>query len=330
LKRSRKNLGYDDLYYLCEVLKTGMSLENALELLGNDTNRDCYENILVSFSKGETIEEIFPRFLNPKVNDYFVSFIKALPFDKALSLALQFYKEEKETEEELIKNITYPFILLFVSVTALYLFDRLGMDLLMNMLKSFSDDLYIYEVIRMIIRVIACTFYFGLISVSLLALYLSRKKRLIISYEWLSRHLNNSIIKSMCSQKLISFMLIGSKNGYSTKEVLKLIRSVKSKPVLSVMAYKLDEFLMEGRSLFEAADFSLYDSLLTNYLRIATGVKDYMSILENYVELNRKKIKNTMKSLSLKLQLIIYAFIGMVIVFVYQILFLPMSAISNF
>ena len=92
----------------------------------------------------------------------------------------------------------------------------------------------------------------------------------------------------------------------------------------------MDEGLMEGESMKEAAGKYYYDSSLSRFIKIANYTNDFSKIIESYIFMAREKIVRRMKNYTLSIQLITYAFIGCVIIFIYQILFMPMKAISIF
>jgi len=88
--------------------------------------------------------------------------------------------------------------------------------------------------------------------------------------------------------------------------------------------------LLEGDNLKVASEQIYYDSALTRTLKIAMYTNNFTGLLSEYVNVSQNKIKIAMKRLTLIIQLSSYVVIGLIIVFIYQILFLPMQAISMF
>ena len=64
------------------------------------------------------------------------------------------------------------------------------------------------------------------------------------------------------------------------------------------------------------------------------AIKDIHSIfdqlLDNYCLMVDELLKRKSKRLTLTIQLISYLFIGIIVIFIYQVLFIPMQAISGF
>ena len=104
---------------------------------------------------------------------------------------------------------------------------------------------------------------------------------------------------------------------------------MKSKPIISFLAFHLDEGLIEGQPLNKAIQKDYYDSSLARYIKLASYSNDFSNIIDSYVLITQEKIKNRMKLYTTTIQLVTYAFIGAIIIFIYQLLFMPMQAITN-
>ena len=63
---------------------------------------------------------------------------------------------------------------------------------------------------------------------------------------------------------------------------------------------------------------------------IASYSKDYLSILLSYLEYSKEKVNIFIKKVTAYIQGSSYAVIGLIIIFVYQLLFMPMQAITGF
>lgn len=179
------------------------------------------------------------------------------------------------------------------------------------------------------VRVIIYFFYYGLLLVVILVFYMTRNKRKTLSYILLCKLKDNILQQYYCGE-MVSLFLECLKNGYKTKQCLELLRGLISKPIVSFLAFHLDESLLAGDSLKDATSQNYYDSLLSGYIKIASLTNNFEQYLENYVFLNQKKIKDKIKRYTIILQGSVYGLIGVVIIFVYQIMLMPMQAIINF
>ena len=103
-----------------------------------------------------------------------------------------------------------------------------------------------------------------------------------------------------------------------------------SENTISFLAFHLDESLMEGETMKEAMHKKYYDSSLSRFIKIGNYTNDFSQIISSYISLAKKKIRQRMKRYTVTIQLSTYAFIAAIIIFIYQVLFMPMQAISMF
>ncbi|MBR6232856.1 MAG: type II secretion system F family protein [Erysipelotrichaceae bacterium] len=328
--RAEKYLGIEDLSYLGKLLDSGLSIRDCFSLLKTKKNKSLFEKITEKLDEGEPIEKAIEGFLPKKIRPYTLTLLSSLPFSSALSLSLMFYEKNEEGSKNILSKIAYPLLLLFVSVSSLYLFDLYGIDSIFSLISTFEDDIGLYKDLRILLRITANLFYYGTLLLFSLSIFFLRPERIVLLYIFFSRHFPNSFVNIYCCEEFMSLFLICIRKGYSTKEALHILKSMKSKPIISFLAFHMDEGLMEGESMKEAAGKYYYDPSLSRFIKIANYTSDFSVIIESYIFMAREKISRRMKNYTLGIQLITYAFIGLVIIFVYQILFMPMRAISIF
>ena len=61
-------LKYEDLVFLNELLKTGLSFKNSLELLANKTNEKIIVEIINKMDVGVSVEEVMDIYLPKNMN----------------------------------------------------------------------------------------------------------------------------------------------------------------------------------------------------------------------------------------------------------------------
>jgi len=327
---NKKVISIEDLNYLKELNETNLPIRQSFKLLTNSGNEKVFKSIEERLDNGELIENFINEYLPKEISLYMVPLLNKLSFNESLRISLAFYFEEKKSEKTLSKAITYPIVILFVSLTALYLFDMYGLDSIFEMLKSFNTDLSTYQNLRIVFRTLVYVFYFGFLLISILAIYFLSKKRIVLLYLFLSKHKLFSLLHIWSCQKFVSLYLVCDKLGYKTKDCLEILKSMKSKPIISFLAYHMDEKLLEGASLLEASKQEYYDETLSRFINIATYTNNFIAVLENYLELTKEKLVKKMKKLTTTIQLITYGFIGIIIIFIYQILYLPMQALQGY
>lgn len=328
--KQKNVLKYDDLISINELLKTGLSLKNTLELIQNKDNVKIIKSIVENLDQGKQIEEVIVTYLPKNVATYLSSLLNNLSFSDALNLSLAFIDKNKENVKTFMGAFLYPFVLLFVSLSALYIFDAYGLDTILNMLKSFTGDIKSINIFRIILRIVVYIFYFSLLIVLGLILYFFNDKNITLFYVLVCKYLPNSIVQKYFCVEFISLLNICINNGYKSKDSLNILKNLHNKPIVSFLAFHLDEKLLEGDSLKEAVKQDYYDYSLSKFINLASHSLSFLKILNDYINLNTNIIKAKMKKLALSIQFVTYALIGVVIIFIYQILFLPMNALANF
>lgn len=327
---NKKVLSIEDLNYINELNETNLPIRQIFKLLTNSSNEEVFKEIEEHLNNGEMIESFIANYLPKEIALYLVPLLSRLSFNESLKISLAFYFEEKKSEKTLSKAITYPIVLLFISLTALYLFDMYGLDSILQMLKTFNVDLSFYERLRIVFRILVYSFYFSFIIIGLLVIYFSSKKRIVLMYLFLSKYNLVKTLRVWSCSKFISLFLVCVELGYKTKESLEILKSMTSKPIISFLAFHMDKKLLDGGSLLEASTQEYYDETLSRFINIASYTNNFTVILDNYLELTKEKLEKKMKRITTSIQLITYGFIGMIIIFIYQILYLPMQALQGY
>ena len=325
-----KTIPIEDLKYLNELLKSNIPLKTCLKLIENNTNKKLFDELLAKLDKGEMMENIIVLYLAKDIGLYMKNLLKNLSFSNSLELALSFYDKQNENNKYIGKAIAYPIILLFISLTALFLFDSYGLDTILNLMKQFKTDVSNINVIRIFLRVLIYAFYIVFILVSIIILVFIKPKRITMFYILLVKYFPNSLVKTYFTEDFVSLFSIALKLGYKTKDALTILKSLLNKPVVSFLAFHIDDYLLKGESLKEASKQNYYDEVFSKFINVASYATNFTNVLENYINLSRNKIVNKMRIYASVLQASSYVVIGIVIIFIYQVLFLPMQAINSF
>lgn len=330
LLKKKECISLDDLTSLNELLRTNLSLKNSLELLRNKSNTKVFDKLINELDKGYLVEDVIEKYMPKEVAKYLKNLLKTMSFIDSLDLTLSFVDKVKENTKAIEKAILYPFVLLFVSLSALYLFDAYGLDTIINMLKSFKTDIGSLNVVRVLIRIIVYIFYFSLLIFIGLLMYFIQDRNVTLFYVLVCKFFPNGLLQTYFCEEFISLLLICIKQGYKTKESLSILKNLHNKPLVSFLAFHMDEKLLAGENLKEASKQIYYDYSLSNFINVAVYTNDFSKVLNDYVLLSRNRIKKKMKTIATSIQFSSYVMIGLIVVFIYQILFLPMQAITNF
>ena len=328
LKLIEKTLSIDDISYLSKLMESDLSLSECFELIKSKQNEDILNSIQKKLDEGEMIENIIIEYLPRNIRSYVSSLLHTLSLEETLSLSLRFYESQEENKSILLSSLAYPILLLFITITALYLFDLYGIDAIFTLIGSFDADIGLFRQIRVLLRIVINVIYYLTLIIFLLIVIYSQPKRIVLLYLFVAKHFPNSLLSIYYSQEFMSLLLICSDKGYKTKEAMEVLKAMKNKPIVSFLAFHMDESLLEGETLKEAAAKKYYDSSLSRFIKIANYSNDFSLIISSYVKLAKEKIRRRMKRYTFTIQLFTYIFIGAIIIFIYQILFMPMQAIS--
>ena len=324
----KKQLSIEDLTYISKLIEANIPLHQTFELLKNKKNEKIFNEISLSLNQGKMIEEVLPQYLPKQINDYMIPLLKNVSFSLALSLALEFNEKHTKNSSRVLGEIAYPCILMFITITVLYLFDTYGMDTIFGLMNSFKTDLTLFKSIRLLFRILITIFYYGLLIGVLLLIFFIQPKRISLLYIFLSKHFPNSLINTYYSEEFVSLLLTCTEKGCKTKQALQILKGMKTKPIISFLAFHMDESLLAGESLKEAVKKNYYDLSLSRFIKIANYTNEFSDMLTNYLSLARDRISRTLKRYTLTIQLATYCFIGVIVVFIYEILFIPMQTLS--
>ena len=329
-KWTAKRFSVQELNYLKELLNTDLPLKTCLKLIETEGNRKIIDSFIKRLEQGEMIEESVFEYMPLSISIYIKDLIRSLSLKEALNLAMEFERRRNSRLKKLQKELVYPVILLFMSMTGLFLFDRYGLNSIVSLLKQFNTGTGTFGLFRNMLRFMVYVLYFGFIVLSLLFLYFKKPKRIVMLYVMLCRFKTFNTVKSYYSAELISMMLICRKAGFHTRETLDILRSLSSCPVTAFLSFHLNRRLEEGDSFKEASDQIYFDDSLKRFIGVAAYSLNYDALMENYSELQMKKVEDRIHFYTRTAQAVSYGMIGFAIVFIYQVLFLPMQALINF
>ncbi|MBQ1306548.1 MAG: hypothetical protein IIY56_00160, partial [Erysipelotrichaceae bacterium] len=241
---TEKSLSIEDLSYLSRLLKTNLSLKQSMDLLKNRKNAGIFEEITGQLDQGFLIENVMKDYLPAPIRACASTLLGHLSFNDALSISLRIYQEQQENRNGLFSSIAYPCILLFVTISALYLFDLYGIDTVFSLIVSFDADIGLYQDIRMIFRIVIRSVYYLILAGTLAVIYFIQPRRIVLLYLFLSEHFPNSLLSVYYSEEFMSLLLICIEHGYKTREAIGILKDMKNRPVISFLAFHLDESLM--------------------------------------------------------------------------------------
>jgi len=326
----QKILNIDELEQLNNLLSVNTNIKDSLNIISNSNNRWIIENIICKLHEGIPINQSLLLYVPKNISDYLKTFNQYMSFKEALNLSISFYKRSSNNEKNIIKSLSYPLTLLFISLTGLYLFDLYGLDKIFSLLESMSSNYSDLILKRKLIRLLISGSYFISILISLLLYFFTKDKRIKILYVLLNQIRKDNILNTYYTNEYIGLYSICVDLGYKSKNTIDILNSLKTRPIVSFMSYILKEKLEDGDSLLQAFTNKYFDSKLLEYIKIGTYTNSFNISLHNYLDYSKNIIDKQIKRITLIIQLITYGLIGTIIIFMYQVLFLPMQLINAY
>ncbi len=330
MKLIKKFFSVEDLDALNKLLRVNLPLKDALAIIKTHKNGTNVEEIVKRLDRGEMIETIFGDYLIKEIRHYFKVFIHYLTLLDALGLSLKIYKTEHELKHHVYKELTYPVCLLVFTLVGIYLFNAYCFEGLMNSLNQFNIDFHELLVFKEVLDIAINALMILILIVLVGFMYFSRPKRLVFAYVLLNKYFPKATYKEYLSSRFILYFDACYETGIKTKETITLLKAIKNQPLISFLAFHIDEDLLKGEEMEEALHSPYIDERLSRYIKIARYSDDLGEMLKIYYDDFKIRFAHKCQSFSKAIQLSSYILIGIVIIFVYQILFIPMEIIGGF
>ena len=154
------------------------------------------------------------------------------------------------------------------------------------------------------------------------------KKKSYLLYIITSKFRIFNLYKVYVSTIFIKYYNECYKIGLKTKDTLNLIKKMNN-PILSLIASNLHLNLLDGKTLVEVVNTDLLDSKLLKFIKIAGYSDNLSSILSDYLNFTELRFKLLAKKASRTILVFTYSFICIVIIFVYLILFVPLTIMGT-
>ncbi len=322
-------LSRDDLDGLLELLKTDLSLTDSFSIIKNKHNEKAIGMISERLRNGEMIEVIFKDHIAPSLRVSFEAFISYLSFEMTLRLILSIDKEEGSFMRKIRKDLTYPVLLLVFSVIGIYLFNSYCFEPLLYSMNQFAGDLEDLYLFKRVLDVIITVMFVFILCALITFLYFHKPKRQVLAYVLLQKYMKDSLIKEYLTSQFVLFFCECYKIGLKTKDSIDILRHLKSKPLVSFIASNVDRGLLEGKGMAGALRSKYLDERIIRFIKIAMYSGEMQEMLESYLNQFKKRFTKYCAKWAKAIQIASYGMIGLVIIFIYQILFIPMGVLGG-
>lgn len=314
---------------MLSLLEHGFSIQDTLKILINRNNKNIFNYIDDCLKNGVDIHVIFLDILPINYKNYFNVFIKFLPLIECLKLIFSIENEKSILKKLYFKNIIYPFSMFIFTILGIYFFNIFCFPLLLAMLNEFKVKMIfltvVYNIFNIFINIVFCISLFILV---LVFLFLFDKTK-VKMYKYFSKFKFFRIFKIFACNEFALFFKECCLVGCSTKTSMSILKEIKCFKIVAFLAETVDESLKKGMSINNAFSTKYFDYNLSRLLNVFININGTEKMLEGYLKINELKINSILKRISNFIKLFSYITISTILIFVYQILLLPLNIISK-
>ncbi len=319
----------EDCIAIQRLLESGFSLRDTLNVLKDKTNQIAFDSILTRLRDGEDLNSFFHLYCPKQYRSLFESFIQCMPFLESLTTCIEIVEAQQKNKKEIIQGMFYPVMLFVGMLVGVYLFNEFILPNMISLLAGFQLKSNQYVNMQIIIKYLIRILMILSSILMIIVFGMLQKNHIVSTYQFISQYFPNTILVQSISSKFARFFLECQKRNISTKDTLRMLCGLTQQPCISYIAKEIDEHLMNGETMMEAVKQTRMEETLLRFFRIAILSSSCEEMLEGYLKMVQIRKEQAIKRFSRYIQLFSYSLIGFVMIFVYQILMLPMSMLQN-
>ncbi len=306
-----------------------MSLKECLEVLENDRTYSLFTELKNKISTGESIQETMEQILDKRITGRFTFFTQFLSLEKSLKCALSLISLETSIQTEMIKKCIYPLLMLFLTILLSLSFNFFFFPIMIDLLESFKSESGHLMMIAACLKIMSVGLILIMIFFGFLIAFFLQKSKVGSAYEFLCKHFKIPFLRRLFSYYYVRYFLELLCIGCSTQKSIQLMKNTKDHPIVNLYSYRINELLLMGKSIKEAFQLDGFDPILSQFVAVGAYSSKMEDMLENYCALTKKEIEKKVKKITGLLQCTMYSFIGIILIFIYQILLSPMNIITQ-
>ena len=310
----------NDLQLFITYLKHGYSLQETIIYFPNIAKK-----LDESFIKGESFEAIIYECLPKYLQNDFKLFLKVLPLELAIEAAMKRKSIHRILLKDFRNKCAYPLFLFIFAFSLLQLFSRIVVPLMLSSFTMIDTNHMIYFVYGMDILCTLILFVsFIMMMICILCINANIRKFIILKG---AKHIK--IIRVYISLMLATYMIPFVSKGLSTIDIFLHMQECESL-WMKYIASKIHEYLLEGHSYQNVYRLmNCFDNDWQQCVQRGIALANLEAMIQFYLDLAQKKLINAMRKLTIVIQVSAYLFIAMLVLFVFQIMLLPLSILET-
>ena len=311
------------------LMENGMTLQDAMNVIEDRRNADAFTLVRERLAKGEQLASFFPSLLTRGLGNVMDGFLQVLPFHQALSLSMTVMANEKQIRQKIIRQMLYPILMMCGTLAGICLFSSFVLPRMISLLASFHVTEGGLDGVRILIQTVSAVLFVLFLAGSLLAVFCTRPKRIRKTYLFLAAHNRGILMIRHASEDFSRYYLECVRRNISTINTLHLLQNLEGKPLVGLIAEEMDRMLSHGSDFETAVSAIDVDPSLSRFLRTAFHASQCEKMLEGYLQMSSLRTETLIRRFSSAVQLLSYAVIGVMIVFVYLVMLMPMKMMQN-
>lgn len=328
-RRSKKKLSKETMQGIASLMNSGFSLQQTLTILDDPASKPVFDEIRARLESGEAISDFLCEYTPAAYARYLSGFLMYMPFHNALALSLSIVNTDDRNQNELLKGLLYPVLMMVGMLGASALFSLTILPAMISLLEGFQLEDPSYGILKTAIPAAALTILILLAVMAVIFMISIRQKHIVSSYCFLLRFLKDSLPVQIASRNFTRFFLECVRQKLSTIQCMDILMHLPGRPVVSYIARMLDQEMRKGFSLEDAVHTDLLESSLSRFMKTAIYSSDCEKMLEGYLEMTKARTETQIRRFSRTVQFVSYLLIGVMIVLMYRLLLMPMNMMQR-
>lgn len=327
-KRAAILLNEEDFQSLYTLMNSGFSFAQCLSVIERTSNAQALRQLKNHLELGELADQFFTSYVPKRYRIYMSVFMKFIPLTESMSLSIELVHQEEAFLKQLKRGIIYPLFLMIGVDAGIAVFNATVLPSMLNLMDAFrvqDTALYLGQyLLGIICRLVVLSF----MALILLIYFFTRKKRIASAYLFIAQRFPSGIFVQFASRQFACFFEQCIKKNISTRTSIAILKELDTQPIVSLLAAQLDKEFVQGTAFEKAIASVNVEDTLARFFHIALYSSDAEEMLEGYLKMCTARFQHQITIFTRIVQSCCYVCIGIVILFVYRILMLPMNILQ--
>lgn len=323
-KRKMRALSYEECHWITDLLKEGVPLAKALQLVSTSYNQTLIQEMVVALENGLPISRYF--FKSKEEQAMLEFFLSLYSVSEALEHCLTIVDTKKYLKKHLLSKLVYPSVILFVSCACLLFVCFLVMPRVIGLIEGMGivSDKGLYWFCIFLCLVLT-GILLGLSLLSGVAIWAFKQQKCIQIYQNMSFKPLHQLMKFLFTFLFCSYLNVLLQRRVSTKEALTLLAGIED-GITCVIAIKCRNLMEAGKDF----PIALWESgyITEKYyaiLSLGDVSNQILKYSENYEKLSLLKLERNVKFSVYGAQALSYLCVALCAVVVMQLLMSPLQ-----